>query len=103
MKYPNYDAYLVTFSKKTMDDPLAYYDVMVSCMDKLVSQETVYKFSDFSREEVEQFIESLNSDVIEKIQSFFDTMPKLRHELRYVNQNDVQKVFVLEGTDSFFM
>lgn len=103
MKYPNYDAYIVTFSKKAIDDPLAYYDVMVSCMDQLVSEDTVYKLSDFSREEVDQFIESLNTDVIEKIQHFFETMPILRHELKYVNKNGDEKTFAIEGTDSFFM
>lgn len=103
MKYPNYDAYIVTFSKKAIDDPLAYYDVMVSCMDQLVSEDTIYKLSEFSREEVDQFIESLNTDVIEKIQHFFETMPILRHELKYVNKNGDEKTFAIEGTDSFFM
>lgn len=103
MKYPNFDAFIVTFSQNSVGDPMAYYDVMIQCMDKLVSEETVYKLSDFSREEVDAFIESLGTDVIERIQQFFETMPKLRHEIKYTNKNGDEKVFVIEGTDSFFI
>lgn len=103
MKYPNFDSYIVTFSQKNTDDPMAYYDVMVQCMNKLVSEDTVYKLSDFSPEEVDQFIESLGTDVIGRIQQFFETMPKLRHEIKYKNKNGDEKTFAIEGTDSFFM
>jgi len=103
MKYPNFDSYIVTFSQKSTNDPMAYYDVMVQCMDKLVSEDTVYKLSEFSPEEVDQFIESLGTDVIGRIQQFFETMPKLRHEIKYKNKNGDDKTFVIEGTDSFFI
>lgn len=103
MRYPNYDSYTAALMPDAADDPLAYYDAMVACFDKLVSEETVYELSKFSREEVENFVESLGADVIERIEQFFQTMPKLRHEIKYTNKNGVEKTFVIEGTESFFM
>lgn len=103
MKYPNIEMFKAVFESEKTKDPLVYYNVMVSCIDKLVSEETVYKFSDFSKEEIDAFMENLESDIIERIKVFFETMPRLRHEVKYKNKNGNEKTFVLEGTDSFFI
>lgn len=103
MKYPNIEMFKAVFESEKTKDPLVYYNVMVSCIDKLVSEETVYKFSDFSNEEIDAFMENLESDIIERIKVFFETMPRLRHEVKYKNKNGNEKTFVLEGTDSFFI
>ncbi len=103
MKYPNIEMFKAVFESEKTKDPLVYYNVMVSCIDKLVSEETVYKFSDFSNEEIDAFMENLESDIIERIKVFFETMPRLRHEVKYKNKNGNEKIFVLEGTDSFFI
>lgn len=103
MKYPSYETYLSTFKDQSQEDPMVYYDVMISCIDKIVSEDTVYNLSEFTREEIDQFIEGLSADVVEKIQTFFETMPKLRHEIKYKNSKGNEKTFVIEGTESFFM
>lgn len=102
MKYPNYDLYTASI-KNTSDDTLAYYDIMVSCIDKVVSKDTVYIFNEFSKEEIDGFMENLDSGVIDNLQRFFETMPKLRHEIEYTNKNGQTKTFAIEGTESFFM
>ena len=84
-------------------DPLATYNVMISCLDKVASEQEVYKFSDFSREDIDKFMEDLTGDVLVQIKNFFDTMPKLRHEMKYKNNNGNDKTFVLEGMQSFFI
>jgi hypothetical protein len=81
----------------------ANFKIMVKCMEKLVSEDEVYKFSDFTDEEINEFLESLESDVIKKLKLFFDTIPKLRHEIKYTNSNGTNKTFVIEGMESFFI
>jgi hypothetical protein len=102
MKYPTLDQFekLVSSDKQTVDYS---YDVMLSCLDKLASDEEVYGFKDFSKKEVEDFVESLPSDIIKSIKQFFDTMPHIRHEIEYKNRNGDIKTFVIEGTQSFFI
>jgi hypothetical protein len=79
------------------------FDILISCIDKLVSEDEVYKFSDFNKKEIDNFIESLSSDVTKEIKKFWETMPKIRNEIKYVNSNGDNKTFVVEGTQTFFI
>jgi hypothetical protein len=102
LKYPNIDDfnYLVNGEGSNAEKN---YKIMISCMEKLVSQDEVYKLNEFSKKEVDAFIESLNADVTKKIKKFFDTIPKVRHEIPYVNSNGDNKIFVIQGTQTFFI
>jgi hypothetical protein len=77
--------------------------LMISCLEKLASEDEVFNFKDFSKEEIDEFVESLHSDMIKKIKIFFDTMPKVRHEIKYQNSKGDSNVFVIEGTQTFFI
>lgn len=102
LKYPTIEQF-VEFINSDQSDPLTTYNVMVSCLDKVASEQEVYKFSDFSREEIDKFMEDLTGEVLIQIKKFFDTMPKLRHEMKYKNSKGDEKTFVLEGMQSFFI
>ena len=80
------------------------FDVMVDCIDSLIEgDDTVYKFKDFSKEEVNEFVESLTSKTVQDIQKFFQTIPVLRIECPYTNSKGNEKTFVVEGLQSFFI
>lgn len=102
LRYPTIDQFeaLMDKEEQTAEDS---YDMLISCLDKLASKDEVYKFSDFSKKEVNDFAESLHSDTIKSIKTFFDTMPKVRHEIQYTNSKGNKKTFVLEGTQTFFI
>lgn len=102
LKYPTIEQF-IEFVEGDQSDPLVTYNIMVSCLDKLASEDEVYKFSDFSREDIDKFMDDLNGDVLIQVKKFFDTMPKLRHEMKYKNSNGDEKTFVLEGMQSFFI
>lgn len=101
LKYPGIDK----FDKMTKENLTAEdtFEILISCIDKLVSEEEVFKIKDFTKKEVDNFIESLNSDVTRQIKKFFDTMPKIRHEMPYTNKDGKEKVFVIEGSQTFFI
>jgi len=101
LKYPTIDEFLkiTTF---TADDPLASYFIMISCLDKVASADEVFEFKNYTENEVNQFMEDVSGDVVKGIQRFFETMPKLRHEMHYKNNNGDDKTFVVEGIRSFF-
>jgi glycine cleavage system regulatory protein len=102
LHYPNIDQFedLMEKEEQSTEDS---FNVMISCLDKLASKDDVYKFKDFPKKEVDEFVDSLHSDTIKEIKKFFDTMPKIRHEMPYVNSKGDQKTFVLEGTQTFFI
>ncbi len=102
LKYPNINQFegLLGKESQTSDDS---YAIMMACLDKLASEEEVYNFKDFPENEINEFVESLKSDTIKEIKKFFDTMPKVRHEIPYKNSKDENKTFVIEGTQTFFI
>ena len=76
--------------------------MLCSCIDKLASDDEVFEFKDYSQEEVDEFMESLTSDVIKQITLFFQTMPRLKNSIKYTNSNGDEKIFVIEGMQTFF-
>jgi hypothetical protein len=102
MRYPTMDEFASLLSKETIT-PAESFNILISCMDKLVSESEVFKFGDFSKKEIDEFVESLHGDTTRKMKEFFDTIPKVRHEIKYVNSAGTEKTYVLEGTQSFFI
>lgn len=102
MRYPTINEFL-ELMKSGQDDVNANFATMISCMDKLVGNDEVYKFSEFTPAEIEAFAEDLDSIAVKKIKHFFETMPTLRHEMKYKNSNGDEKTFVIEGMQTFFI
>lgn len=102
LKYPSIDVFFdfLMDEKKSAEKNL---QIMLSCMDKLASNDDVYNFKDFTKKEIDEFVESLHSETIKKLKEFFDTIPKIRHEIPYKNKNGDSKTFVIEGTQTFFI
>jgi hypothetical protein len=104
MRYPTIDEAGILLNgalKKAMTP--ATFEVVQRCMDKLVGKDEVYNFKDFSQEEVTEFISSLEAKAINKIENFFNTIPSLRHELKYTNSAGTERTFVIQGIQTFFM
>jgi len=101
LKYPRVDDFFELMTEESTQEQ--QFNVMLSCMDKLVSETEVYNFKDFTTEEVDDFVEGLHSDTVRDLKKFFDTIPKIRHEIPYVNSNGQDKTFVIQGTQTFFI
>jgi len=102
MRYPTieYIEDLDPNQEKSSDD---LYKIMIECIESVVDGDQVYKLKDFTEKEVTEFLDSLTADVAMKIKKFFDTMPMMRYEKKYKNKNGVEKTFVAEGMETFFI
>ena len=76
---------------------------MTRCLDTLASDDEIHYFKDYKDEEIDEFMDGISADVVKEIGTFFDTMPKLRHEIKYKNTEGKEQTFVIEGTRSFFI
>jgi hypothetical protein len=57
---------------------------------------------DMTTGEITEFIESFNTEQLEKVMKFFESMPKLRHVVDVVNpKTKVKGEVLLEGLESF--
>lgn len=102
LKLPNIDNF-VKIIEMDPADPLVNYFILVSCLDKVASEDEIHEFKNYTRNEIDTFMETLTNTVISQIQKFFENMPRLRHEMKYVNSNGNEKTFVIEGMRTFFI
>ena len=104
MKYPSLDQFIKSnfdFSEDTAMDQS--FDMVATCIDKIYNAEEVWTASDCSKKELIDFLEQMNSSQFKEIEKFFETMPKLSHEVKVTNPNTkVESTIVLEGLSSFF-
>lgn len=104
MRYPSIDFIkMLRQGDDAESQQNALFDLMRTCIDYVIEGDQVYKLSDFTEEEISEFIDSLNSNVLERIKDFFDTIPKMRFETTYHLKDGTEKKFVAEGTETFFI
>ena len=78
------------------------FTIAQNCIETIIHGEESYNKVDLSKKELQEFFESLTQEMFQKVQDFFDTMPKLRHEVEIENPNTkVKSTVVLEGLASF--
>ena len=103
MRYPTIDSFSTAgISDITADNML---DVIVACIDKIYDKkgEEVYDSKDSSKKELMDFVEQMNTTQFQDVQAFFDSMPKLRHEITVVNpKTKVENKVALSGLNDFF-
>ena len=103
MKYPTIDSFSTAgISDITADNML---DVIVACIDKIYDKkgEEVFDSKDSSKKELMDFVEGMNTTQFQDVQAFFDSMPKLRHEITVVNpKTKVENKVALSGLNDFF-
>ena len=79
------------------------FNILIDCIDHIFEGDKIYPAKDTSKQELKEFIESLPQEAFNKIKSFFDTMPKLKHEIEVTNPNtNVTSKIVLTGIADFF-
>lgn len=96
MKYPTIDMIRETSANKKSE-----MDLMASCIESVFDDSNVYPPD--SHEDAVRFIEQMNTRQYENLTKFFETMPKLEHEITYTcagcGQVDNVK---FEGVADFF-
>ena len=99
MKYPDFT--LASLQRDTGSEYL--FDMIKGCIAQITEGETIHERIDFNDKELDDFIDSLNTKQLEGVQHFFETMPKLKHEVKVTNPKTKKKsTVVLEGLDAFF-
>jgi hypothetical protein len=104
MKYPSLDQFIKNnFDMSGNVGIDQSFDLIASCVDKIYNEEEVWSSSDVTKKELIDFLEQMNSIQFKQVEKFFETMPKLSHEITFTNpKTNVESTVVLEGLSSFF-
>ena len=103
MKYPSIDS----FKDSGIRDINAsnMLEVISTCILQIYEDEgkKVYNSKDQTQKELTDFIEQLNTKQFKDVQKFFDTMPKLKHEITVKNpKTKIESKITLSGLNDFF-
>jgi len=100
MDYPQYEF----LNTPTDGSETAFiFKLIKRCIKSIVEGDTVIERADFTDKELDEFLESLTTQHFQKLQEFFETMPRIRHEVKFKNPNTKKQTKItLEGMQSFF-
>ena len=104
MKYPSLDQFIKNNFDFNAENGLDQsFDLVAACIDRIYNEEEVWDSAETSKKEMIEFLDQMNSSQFKMIEQFFETMPKLSHEVEVTNKNTkVKSKVVLEGLASFF-
>ena len=79
------------------------FEMIKRCIHEVHDGDTIYNKVDISEKELDEFIDSMSTENFENVTIFFNTMPKLYHEVEVKNPKTKKKnEIVIEGLQSFF-
>ena len=99
LRYPSAEIYS---KMSASDENEAALGAVKWCIDTVYDEDNVYPLKDFTDKEVDEFIQSLDVNSLERILDFFRTMPKLHYEVKYVNSLGNSRSIDLDTLSDFF-
>ena len=103
MKYPSFNRFVESqFSQKDVNEDTVV-EIIAESIDQIFQGEEVFDESTTTPKEFIEFVESLTTHQLEKLQKFFETSPRLEHKFKVKNPNtDVVSDYTISGLQSFF-
>lgn len=102
MKYPDFET-LGKMTSLVEEESEQLLEVISNCLDQIIEGEQVFEVSNYSKEEIGEFVSSIGSKDLLKIKDFFSGMPQVSGEMTYTNSLGNKKTIPLRGIQSFFV
>ena len=104
MKHPTY---MDMIQNQVLENPDQYvettYSTVASCLDAVITGEERIAIKDESKEEIENFINSLTSEQFEKITEYIQNIPSMKYTSTFdCEKCNTHNEFKLEGMQDFF-
>lgn len=101
MKYPSFKLFE---NVNLSDDPNSIIETALKCIDYIYDKDNIYYSKDIPKQELDEFIDSLQTKDLEKIKKFFETMPKLKKQVHFkCKKCEYEENINVEGIESFFV
>ena len=99
MKYPDISQMNMGESK----NDVMGMKIIKNCINMIFTEEDTHEKDSFTDKELDDFIDSLNTKQMDKIRNFFETMPTLKHTVKYKCETcKEEKETTVQGLNSFF-
>jgi hypothetical protein len=99
MKYPSLKV-LADYD----DEESSVLNTIISCIDYIYDKEQIYYAKDTTKEELMEFVESMQTKDLQKMKEFFDNTPKLKKNIHFkCPKCSYEEDVLVEGLESFFV
>ena len=99
MKYPQ-----LSDMQDMKDTTENIFKLINKCILEVHDGDTIHNKNDITKKELNEFIDSFNTNQLEKLMQFFETMPKIRHIVNVTNpKTKVISEVTLEGMETFLV
>ena len=100
MRYPTFES---VEEIEDVSDVDKVFSILSTCIDYVYDADNIYYAKDVTKEELNEFVESMTRDQFEKVKDFFDTMPKLRKRVDFkCGRCGYSENIEVEGIQNFF-
>ena len=100
LKPPSLDNVIGAANKNQID---VVMEVVRECLVEIIQGKDVFSAQDHTKEELDEFLNSLNSGQFQKIQTYYESLPKMKQDIEYTCPKCGEtKKETLEGLASFF-
>ena len=103
MKFPEIDAIQKYSSIEGAMKAADIFKLIIECIEYIWDGDEIFKAKDSTKKELNDFLDSLNTQQFNKIKDFFESMPRLSHDVDWVCPKcEKSKPLTLMGIDAFF-
>lgn len=101
MKYPEASLYAdEEFMKSSANEVI---DMLIArCIDKLYDGDEMTDLSTYPKEEVLEFLNSLDVNTYDQMRKFFNSLPSIYHKIEYTNAKGSERVIEMTSLSDFF-
>lgn len=101
LNFPSYS--VIDSMKNSQNLSELTIDFIISCIEYIFDQETVYQASDYKKSELIEFIEALTIDQFKMIEEYFTRIPRLKKDLTVkCSKCGFEHKITIEGLENFF-
>ena len=101
LKYPSYEIVSLIAENK-IDSAESVLMVIRDSIDQIYDGETAYDVAEYSKTELDDWLMSLGTKDLAKMQEFFVGLPKITANISYKRKDGSIRELTLEGIQSFF-
>ncbi len=101
LKYPTFE---MVKKYEDMDENQVLTHVLVDCIDYIFDKDQIYHAKDSTKQELEDFIDSMQQKDLEKFKDFFDKMPEIKKDVKFkCPKCDYEEDITIKGMQNFFV
>ena len=101
LKYPTFE---MIKKYEDLDENEVLSRVLIDCIDFIFDNDQIYYAKDSTKEELEEFIDSMQQKDLEKFKDFFDKMPEIKKDVQFkCPKCNYEEEITIKGMQNFFV